>query len=319
METRGTDSFNVRKYRIKSPADGLEISILSCSPSSGAKGIVQLVHGMCEHKERYLPFMEFLASEGYASIIHDHRGHGESVKSSDDLGYFYEGGYAALVEDIGAVNRLVRGDYPGLRLALLGHSMGSMAVRSYVRRYDDTADALIVCGSPSYNPAAGIAKVLAKVYVMLAGKKHRPELIQNLAFGSFNRKFGKVSSPHAWVCSDPEIVAMYDSDPLCNFQFTADGFINLFSLMQDAYDIRHWSLKNPEMPVLFISGKEDPCLTSEEKFREAVKAMEKAGYENVRSVLYPSMRHEILNEAGKERVWNDVLAFLDQSGIAAGR
>ena len=313
METRGTDSFNVRKYRIKSPADGLEISILSCSPSSGAKGIVQLVHGMCEHKERYLPFMEFLASEGYASIIHDHRGHGESVKSSDDLGYFYEGGYAALVEDIGAVNRLVRGDYPGLRLALLGHSMGSMAVRSYVRRYDDTADALIVCGSPSYNPAAGIAKVLAKVYVMLAGKKHRPELIQNLAFGSFNRKFGKVSSPHAWVCSDPEIVDRYDRDPLCNFQFTNDGFMNLFSLMQDAYDTENWALHNPQMPVLFISGADDPCLGPKAGFRKAVHAMQKAGYRNVGSILYPDMRHEILNEPDRMKVWDDILDFAGKS------
>ena len=253
--------------------------------------------------------MEFLCRNGYAAIIHDHRGHGESVRSSEDLGYFYEGGFMAMIEDIRAVNSMFRKEFPGLPLVLFGHSMGSMAVRSYVKRYDDTADALIVCGSPSYNPGAGFAKFLAKTYSILTGDRHRPSLIQHLAFGSFNKSFGNVSSPNAWVCSDPEIVRKYDSDPLCHFQFTNDGFINLFSLMQDAYDPKGWAMHNPDLPVWFISGSDDPCLVSEKKFRKAVRAMTGVGYRNVGSKLYPGMRHEILNETGKEQVWNDILDF----------
>ena len=125
---------NFEKRTLVSPADGLEISVLICRPvgkdimSDGScaehevadsgevhcpTGIVQLVHGMCEHKERYVPFMEFLADNGYASIIHDHRGHGESVKSSDDLGYFHEGGYMAMIEDVKAVTLLARKEFSG--------------------------------------------------------------------------------------------------------------------------------------------------------------------------------------------------------------
>lgn len=63
------------------------------------------------------------------------------------------------------------------------------------------------------------------------------------------------------------------------------------------------------MPVLFISGEEDPCLLSPRKFRQAVRTMQRAGYSDVRSHLYPSMRHEILNEKGKEAVWQDILNF----------
>lgn len=307
------EKMTFRKTTMTSPSDGLEISVLACRPDSigesGLKGLVQLVHGMCEHKERYIPFMEFLGRNGYAAIIHDHRGHGESVRSSEDLGYFYEGGFMAMIEDIRAVNSMFRKEFPGLPLVLFGHSMGSMAVRSYVKRYDDTADALIVCGSPSYNPGAGFAKFLAKTYSILTGDRHRPSLIQHLAFGSFNKSFGKVSSPNAWVCSDPEIVRKYDSDPLCHFQFTNDGFINLFSLMQDAYDPKGWAMHNPDLPVWFISGSDDPCLVSEKKFRKAVRAMTGVGYRNVASKLYPGMRHEILNETGKEQVWNDILDF----------
>ena len=101
----------------------------------------------------------------------------------------------------------------------------------------------------------------------------------------------------------------YDKDPLCNFQFTADGFINLFSLMQDAYSASGWQLHNPDMPVLFISGKEDPCLIDQRRFDHAVRAMRRVGYSNVQSRLYPNMRHEILNENGKKAVWNDILSF----------
>ncbi len=303
-----------RRDRMISPSDGLEIGILVCVPETGVRGVVQLVHGMCEHKERYVPFMEYLASQGYAGIIHDHRGHGESVRSKEDLGYFYEGGYLAMIDDIRAVNELARKEFPGKPLALFGHSMGSMAVRSFTKRHDDAIDALVVCGSPSYNSGAGLAKVLARIYAFFAGDRHRPSLIQGLAFGSFNRNFGKTVSQHAWICSDPEIVSRYDRDPLCNFQFTADGFINLFSLMQDAYDTTHWAMSNPDLPVLFISGSEDPCLIDSKHFAKAVSAMRKAGYRDVSSRLYSGMRHEILNETGKEEVWGDVAAFLQCMG-----
>ena len=300
----------IKKEKIASETDGLEISILLCGPAAGApKGIVQIVHGMCEHKERYIPFMEYLAANGFFSIIHDHRGHGESVRSSEDLGYFYEGGWEAMVDDIKAVTERVRKEHPDLPLILLGHSMGSMAVRSFAKRYDNMTSGLIVCGSPSRNHGAGIGKLVARTYAARAGVKCRPKIIQSLAFGSFNRRFQSEGSPNAWICSDPEIVRNYDNDPLCNFQFTAHGFLNLFSIMKYAYSISGWRPRNPSMPVLFISGKEDPCLLSPRKFRQAVRTMQRAGYSDVRSHLYPSMRHEILNEKGKEAVWQDILNF----------
>lgn len=314
METEvNYSACGLRKESILSPADNLKISILICQPHGKPEAVVQIVHGMCEHKERYIPFMEFLAANGFACIIHDHRGHGESVKSSEDLGYFYDGGYLALTEDIHEVTKVAKTEFPGLPVILFGHSMGSMAVRSYAKRYDNEICGLVVCGCPSRNGGVAFAKLLAKAYTLVAGRRHRPKLIQELAFGAFNRGFKGEESAHAWVCSDPEIVRDYDADPLCNFQFTNNGFINLFSLMQDAYRTKDWKPANPSMPVLFISGEEDPCLISRKKFLEAVQAMEVAGYGNVRHILYPGMRHEILNETGKEQVWNDVLEFLQTS------
>ena len=184
-----------------------------------------------------------------------------------------------------------------------------MAVRSFAKRYDEFLSGLIICGSPSRNSGAPAGRIIARLYAMAAGKKCRPALIQHIAFGSFNRRFRNEGSPNAWICSDPEIVRNYDKDPLCNFRFTANGFINLFSLMQDAYSISGWHPRRPDMPVLFISGEDDPCLIDHSRFDHAVNTMRRVGYSNVQSRLYPNMRHEILNEFGMKVVWNDILSF----------
>ena len=67
---------------LTSKQDGLKLHVLLMEPEEEPKGIVQIVHGMAEHKERYEPFMEMLCKQGYISIIHDHRGHGKSIRRS---------------------------------------------------------------------------------------------------------------------------------------------------------------------------------------------------------------------------------------------
>ena len=146
--------FNEYRYEHISGSDGLALSVLRIEPdlSRPIKGIVQLVHGMSEYKERYVDFMKYLAENGYITVIHDHRGHGESIKEKDDLGYLYEGGYEALIEDIHEIT-LETKEYVKEELGLsdrpyilLGHSMGSLAVRCYIKKYDDEIDKLCVLG-----------------------------------------------------------------------------------------------------------------------------------------------------------------------------
>lgn len=62
-------------FSLTSRQDGLPLDVLLTLPDDPGtlSGIVQISHGMCEHKERYLPFMEFLAARGYGAVIHDHR------------------------------------------------------------------------------------------------------------------------------------------------------------------------------------------------------------------------------------------------------
>ncbi|MBQ0001566.1 MAG: alpha/beta fold hydrolase [Clostridiales bacterium] len=303
------------EFFLASEADGLNLSVLAMLPAEKPyKGVVQLVHGMCENKERYLPFMNFLAENGYVSVIHDHRGHGQSVKDKADLGYMYGGGAKAIVQDIHTVNQKIHEYFPVLPVTLFGHSMGSLAVRAYTAQHDDQIDKLVVCGSPSENPASGVGEFLAKIEGKLRGMKHKSTLLTGIALGSNNNNF-KAEGENAWLCTDPEICKAYNASEYCGFLFTDDGFLGLFGLMKGAYDVTGFKCSNPSMPVLFISGEDDPCRGNNELFGKAVKSMRRAGYQRVKGKLYPGMRHEILNEREKEKVFKDVLIFLENRGI----
>ena len=237
---------NMLKRRIEASSDGLRLAMLISEPVGEPKGIVQIVHGMCEHKERYIPFMEYLSAHGYVCAIHDHRGHGETVLNEEDLGYMYKGGWRALVEDIKLVQNEIKASYPALPYTLFGHSMGSMAVRSFTKRYDDSIDTLFVCGCPSYNPAGGAGRLLASLIGLFKGEHHRSPLLQNLSFGSFNKPFEDEGYPSAWVCSDKGTLEAYHKDPYCMFTFTVNGFKNLLDLMKDCYSPKGWKMSNPD-------------------------------------------------------------------------
>lgn len=194
----------MEKTYLDASADGLQLATAVIKPSGRTTGVLQVAHGMCDHKERYYPFMQYMAQHGYVCVVHDHRGHGESVKSPTDLGYMYSGGWRAMVDDLHIVNQWIHRQYSTLPIFLLGHSMGSMVARSYAKRYDSTIDTLIVCGSPSRNPAVGLARLLARLCTLLAGGHSRPQLLQRLTFGTFNRPFRHEGYPqHGCAAMQP--------------------------------------------------------------------------------------------------------------------
>lgn len=297
--------------KICSEMDSLELGVLVVTPDTEPVGVVQVLHGMSEHKGRYLPFLEYLCGRGYACVIHDHRGHGESVRSPEDLGYFYENATQAIVEDVGQINRWMRVKYPDKPYFLFGHSMGSLVARTYLKRYDSTIDGLMVSGSPSATPASKLGLALGAVMKKHRGDRYVPKRYNRIAFDNFNKKFRPVQSAHAWLCSDPEVVKKFDEDPLCGFVFTLNGFHVLFRLMETVYDPKGWNVTKPDLPVWFLSGEQDPCMLSRLRFLQAVDLIHQVGYETVSAKLYPGMRHEILNEPGRMQVFQDVADRLD--------
>lgn len=300
----------VQQYELTSHMDGLGIHMLVALPDGDPAAVVQLVHGMAEHKERYLPMMRSLCDAGYICVIHDHRGHGESVRQKEDYGYFYEDGKEALIEDTHQVTQWIKERYPELSNYLFGHSMGSLVVRCYVKKYDDDINGLIVCGSPSNQSLVGLAVFLSKCMIRIKGERTRGDLFQKMAFGAYNRGFEHEGSKNAWISVDQENVKAYDQDEKCGFIFTLNGFLNLFLLVKETYSSKGWQVKNPQLPVFFLSGAQDPCMNSRKSFEEAVRFMRKMGYKNTKAKLYEDMRHEIFHEKDKERVYEDILTLL---------
>lgn len=292
--------------------DGLRLSLLYTKPEGEIKGVLQISHGMCENKERYLPFMEYLGEHGYAAVIHDHRGHGKSVKRKEDLGYFYGGRDKGIVEDLHQVTCWIKEHFPGVPVYMLGHSMGSLAARVYLKDYDRELKKLILTGPPSANPAADLGLFLAVLQKKLRGGRFRSKLIQALAFGPYAARFPGEGSESAWICSDKNVIEDYDQSEYCGFVFTADAFQGLFLLLKDTYSSKGWKMKNPQLPVLFLGGGEDPCIGGGRKFVKQLQFLKKVGYQHVTGKMYPGMRHEILNEVEKEKVYANILSYLSQ-------
>lgn len=302
-----------RFEKIQSNFDQLSLEMMSLIPNGEIKGILQMVHGMAENKERYQPLMEKMAQEGYVCVMHDHRGHGNI--DPQDLGYFGDSTGQGIVDDVIQIGKMMRQRYPNVPLILFGHSMGSMVVRCVMKKADLLYDGLIVCGSPSKNPLASVALGMAKLLCVIQGERKPSPFLDKLAFSSFNKKFKPTLTPHDWICSDARVVEAYEKDPRCGFVFTNNGFVNLFTLMKETYQ-NDYVVKNPTCPILFIAGEKDPCITNQKAFLEAVQFMKNVGYEKVNYKLYPHVRHEILNDQSKEEVEQDILLFV--SNITKG-
>ncbi len=288
-------------FKLVSDCDGLKLDVTMFVPKK-IKGIVQLSHGMVECKEYYYDFMRYLTTNGYVTIINDHRGHGKSVKSDDDLGYFYDETAEYIVEDLHQITKYVKDKFPGKKVILFGHSMGSLVVRKYIKKYDYEIDKLIVCGSPSENKLAGFGVNLTKIFKKIKGEKYRSDFL--------NRLSGLPDKDKSWLSKDSNYVNKYMNDKYCSFVFTTNGFMNLTKLMVDVYSKKNWVLKNKDLPIFFIAGKEDLVIKNEKAWMKSIKFLKDIGYKNIEYKLYDDMRHAIVLEKNKELVYDDIMKFL---------
>lgn len=300
-----TDSFF-----LNSDFDGARLSVLTVCPEN-PRFCLQITHGMAEHKRRYIPFMEYIASLGGACIISDMRGHGETSNPAD-YGYFGENGVEATISDLHQIGLMLRQKYPGLPMILFGHSMGSLVARSYAAGHDHHLAALILSGEASNNPAVGAGLFLTRLMALFRGDRYRSPLIESMSTGAYDKAFPE-GEKFQWLSVNEENRQKYIEDPGCGFPFTLNGYDTLFSFMKRTYSPKFYNVWRKDMPILFLSGEEDPVMGDKKAFEDAVRFMRDMGYRNVRSKLYPGMRHEILMESERETVYADVAAFIEEA------
>lgn len=280
-------------------ADGLMLHA-TVYPVDQPRGLVQIIHGAKEHQGRYIPFAKFLQRKGFAVITSDNRGHGASVNDEYPLGYM--NGVSQIVEDQRLITEKIKHLYPGCKLSLFGHSLGSVFARCYLQRYGEKIDRLILSGMVNYVFGVSLAIFLTKVEILRKGKDQYNRFLEKLSL--------KYQKDDSWISVSEDNLKNYRKDPLCQFSYQNNAVLTIFEGVRQLKNISIHSCKNPELPILSISGEGDPITGGERGLRQSIRFLEKAGYKYAKKIVYPNMKHEVLNEGEKEIVYQDVLAFL---------
>ena len=295
------------QFQMRSNDGKTDLACYRVEPTEKPVALFQIVHGMCEYFGRYEAFAESLAARGVLVFGHDHLGHGNSAPTPDDLGFTAEGGGADfLVEDVYSLTCAMKTQYPDLPVVLFGHSMGSFVVREALARHGDAYTAAIICGTGGPDSPAGAGKAMARTIMAFRGERYRSKFLKNVAFTGYNKKFEKGCPVNAWLSRDEKLIRKYDNDPFCSYTFTVRAYHDLFTLVQWVSS-KKWASRLPkDLPCLVTSGEMDPVGSWGKGPRAVAQRMKDAGMTKVTLKMYPDMRHEILNEVGREDVWKEL-------------
>ena len=300
-----------QKSTFKSSNGKTDISYFIWSPSVPARGVIQIVHGMCEYMGRYSELAFFLADKGYVVCGEDHLGHGQSVGEKDTFGYFGKrNGSTYLVEDVERLHQIMKDSYPGKPFILFGHSMGSFIARNWFAQYGNDCDGLILSGTSGPVSLTGIMRVLAKVQRFFVGDKKPANFIAKTVNKAYMKKVESPITSCDWISTDQETVKRYTGDPFCTFTFTHSAYIDLFDLL-DHCNTDSWYESIPKgKPILILSGDEDPVGDYGEGPKKIYEKLITNGQEKVTLDIRHGMRHEPHNEIGREAIYQRYSAWL---------
>lgn len=281
-------------------------------PEGKIRGIVQLVHGMAEHIDRYHGVGNALAEAGYLAVGHTYLGHGGNAPIH---GYFGDNeGWQYLIDDVDGLRKQISAEYPDLPYVILGHSMGSFIVRCYLMQYGKGLNAGVLSGTGYYaKPLVAAGLLMANAVCLFGGKRKPSPLINQIGFATANKPFEPARTPFDWLCRDEKKVDEYIADPNCGFLFTGAGYRELFRGLKRLTHTENLANVPSGLPVLFISGANDPIGEMGKGVRQVAADFEKAGIKNVTVKLYPDARHEMFNETNREEAYADLVSWLDRT------
>ena len=269
-------------------ADGIALQTYRWAPRGAPRAVVQVQHGLAEHAARYRRFAGALTAAGYLVYAPDGRGSGRTAAGR--YGQWGPDGWPGWVEDLARLNARIRQDNPTLKVALFGHSMGSFASQQYVLDHSADVDALVLSGTTE---VSGLAAML--------------DSDEPADLSAFNAPF-EFRTGYEWLSRDESEVDAYVADEACGF--VAPKLMGIATLAQAADPQRLAGIR-PDLPILLVSGTDDPLAGGGAAVEIVAQRYRDAGLRDVRAVLYPGARHELLNETNRDEVTADILAFLD--------
>lgn len=286
-------------------------------PEGEPIAILQIVHGMVEFIDRYDDFARFLTGQGILVVGEDHLGHGSSVQSEVELGYFGNEGNRYLMGDIHRLRLQTEASYPEVPYFMLGHSMGSFLLRQYLVEgetpHAEGLSGAIIMGT-GWQPSIALqmGKIISKIAEFFRGELYRSHFIQNMAMGAYNKRIQNPRTKDDWLTRDEKIVDAYEQEPLCQFRFTVNAYYQMFLGIEKCQDVKTMGRIPKDFPMLFVSGAEDPVGNYGEGVRKAFVKYQDYSNAVTDIKLYDSCRHEVLNELNRAEVYQDLLLWIQE-------
>jgi alpha-beta hydrolase superfamily lysophospholipase len=303
---------NIKEGSFIKGKDGKDIFLYCWDNVSQPRAVIQIFHGMAEHAGRYKAFAEYLNSKGFIVYAHDHRGHGRTAGVIEELGYIGEDGFNAIVEDEHIISELIKKRHKDLPIIVFGHSFGSFTAQEYIIRYGNEIKGVILSGSAARRGIEVRAgNLIAAIERSIFGDKKKSKLIDYLSFNGYNKRIKNNKYKFEWLSCDLEEVRKYEADPFCGTLFTIGFFYYFFKGMLELYKKDRLEKVPKDLPILIISGEEDPVGNYGELVNELYKVYKAIGIKNLNIKLYSGKRHELHNEINREEVFEDLLLWIN--------
>ena len=296
-------------------ADGHDIHTQLWAPEGQLSCVIQILHGLGEHSDRYARFAAKAVERGFAVCVHDHRGHG---KHADELGHFAgASGWLQLVTDSETVNDHILQKFTETPVVLLGHSMGSYVAQAFAMQYGSRLSGLILSAStwPSRLQLVP-ARLLARFEALRLGTRGKSGLLDKLGFGNFNRPFEPARTELDWLSRDEAEVDKYISDPLCGGPYSCGLWLGLLGGLFDVASDAAISRVPSDLPILISGGESDPVGGDSGMTRLAMHYAQ-TSHQRIKVKIYAGGRHEMLNETNLDEVtadWLDWVSVTTRSG-----
>lgn len=275
---------------------GMKLPAALWLPDGEPRRVLQITHGMTEHIGRYEALAKRLTAQGVAVAGYDLRGHGQNP-GNPDVASFGEGGWKASLEDMRLFFERLSARFLGLPHDMLGFSLGSFLLREYLGRWSEGVSSAIIMGT-GHQPAAVLSIMMAivKGQIRKGGFDNTTDLVRKLSFGAYNQKFKPNRTQSDWLCSDETQLDAYLADPLCRRDISSGLFWQLLDAMKRTGGKDACSAWNKGMPVLLLSGQDDPVGDGGQGVLAVKKQLDAAGMQRVSLKLIPGARHVVLDE-----------------------
>jgi len=272
-----------------------------------ATAVVVIITGMEEHASRYEPFAKFLVEQGYEIYCLDLLGQGANITDEKKRGVWPLNGFEMNVDTVAELILRVKKDRP---VYLFGHSLGASLAQRTIQKYGHLITKVIICAPSDPDLLSKVGFFLALLIVNKNNQHKKSKFFNNLLFGGFAKAIPNARTPFDWLSHNEDNVDRYIADPYCGYGSTGSFYREIARGVHKLIDKKQMARVPKSLKMLMLGGAEDPvskCGLAIHRLEGIYRRLQIA---DLRTIIYPKMRHEILNETEHEKVYSDIAHFL---------